>query len=92
MLVCRSPAVQGPADAMMRQYRVLCPLTPLLNKDHTQGVTEVFIQCVLEDSAREGRTSSAENHGSGKTEGCGTRGKRLELIYTPQGFQTRTGP
>ena len=91
-MVCRSPAVQGPADAMMSQYRVLCPLTPLLDKDHTQGVTEVFIQCVLEDNARDGRTSSAENHGAGKTDECGTRGKRLELIYTPQGFQTRTGP
>ena len=39
-------------------------VTPLLVKDHTLGVTEVFIQCVLEDSAREGRTSSAGNQGA----------------------------
>ena len=44
----------------------LCPLTPSLDKDHTQRVTKVFIQCVPEDNAREGRMSSAENQGAGK--------------------------
>ena len=69
---------------------LLCPLTPLQDKDHTQWVTEVLIQCVWEDNAREGRTLSEENHGAAE-EGCRTREKGQELNYTPQGFQTRTG-
>ena len=47
-------------------FYLLRPLTPLLDKDHTQRVTKVFIQCVSEDNAREGRMSTAENLGAGK--------------------------
>ena len=39
--------------------QMLCPLTPLLDKNHTERVTEVVIQCVPEDHPREGRMSSA---------------------------------
>ena len=61
----------------------LCPLAPLLHKDHKQWVTEVFTECVPEDNAREGRTSSAENQGAGKRQrGAGPGEKRWELIYT----------
>ena len=59
-----------------KEFMLLCPLTALLDKNHTQWVTEVFIQCDPEDSAREGKTSSAGNQGARE------QGKRRELIYT----------
>ena len=73
---------------------LLCPLTALLDKNHTEWVTEVFIQCDPEDNAREGRTSSAGNQGArdwdraagpGKKAGAylhnGLKGSRLEQAH-----------
>ena len=37
-------------DWELTDLLMLCPLTPLLDKDHTQWVTEVFIQGVPEDN------------------------------------------
>ena len=56
--------------------QMLCPLTPLLDKNHTQGVTEVVIQCVPEDHAREGRMSSAVSREQGRDRGAWDQGKR----------------
>ena len=75
-------------------FYLLHPLTPLLDKDHTQQVAKVFIQCVSEDNAREGRMSTAENQGAGKRQrqalDQGKKGGSLSVHI--QGFQTWTGP
>ena len=58
---------------------LLCPLTPLLDKNHTQWVTEVFIQCVPKDNARrEGRPVQSKQ-GAGKRKGRGAREKGWNL-------------
>ena len=76
---------------------LLCPLTVLLDSELLRYLFSVTQKTMLErerERHTHTHTSRAENsQGAGETEGCRRdQGKRRELIYTPQGFQTRTGP
>ena len=61
-------------------------------ESHTVSYGGIYSVCTKRQClGREGRPVQSKQ-GAGKRKGHRARGKRLELIYTPQGFQTRTGP
>ena len=61
-------------------------------ESHTVSYGGIYSVCTKRQRlGKKGRPVHSKQ-GTGKRKGHRARGKRLELIYTPQGFQTRTGP
>ena len=61
-------------------------------ESHTVSYGGIYSVCTKRQRlGKKGRPVQSKQ-GTGKRKGHRARGKRLELIYTPQGFQTRTGP